>query len=105
MSVRRAKVKDINKIQDLLLQVCMVHHKGRPDIFKEGGSKYSKDELIKILEDEERPIFVAVDEMDEVLGYAFCIFQQHKLHSVLTDIRTLYIDDLCVDEGKRGKRG
>ncbi|MBQ3515215.1 MAG: GNAT family N-acetyltransferase [Lachnospiraceae bacterium] len=103
MNVRRAKRKDLNRINDLLLQVCMVHHKGRPDLFKLGAKKYSNEELMEILEDEKRPVFVAVDENDYVLGYVFCIFQQHKENAVLTDIKTLYIDDLCVDERKRGK--
>lgn len=103
MNVRRAKRKDLNRINDLLLQVCMVHHKGRPDLFKFGAKKYSDKELIQILEDEKKPVFVAVDENDYVLGYAFCIFQQHKDNAILTDIKTLYIDDLCVDERKRGR--
>lgn len=103
MNIRRAKRKDLNRINDLLLQVCMVHHKGRPDLFRFGAKKYTNEELEEILEDEERPVFVAVDENDYVLGYAFCIFQQHKENAVLTDIKTLYIDDLCVDERKRGK--
>ena len=47
--------------------------------------------------------FVCTDENDEVLGYCFCLLQRQKAHSVLTDIKTLYIDDLCVDEGLRGK--
>ena len=81
----------------------MVHHKGRPDLFKFGAKKYSDEELIQILEDEKKPVFVAVDENDYVLGYAFCIFQQHKDNAILTDIKTLYIDDLCVDERKRGR--
>ena len=37
-----------------------------------------------------------------VSGYAFCIHQQHINDNNLTDIRTLYIDDLCVDEASRG---
>ena len=81
----------------------MVHHKGRPDLFKFGAKKYFDEELIQILEDEKKPVFVAVDENDYVLGYAFCIFQQHKDNAILTDIKTLYIDDLCVDERKRGR--
>lgn len=100
--IRRAIEKDIPKIGDLLLQVCLVHHNGRPDIFKV-GKKYSDDELRIILKDENRPILVAVDGNDEVMGYCFCIFQQHVNNSVLTDIKTLYIDDLCVDESLRGK--
>lgn len=100
--IRLAKEKDIPKIEDLLEQVCLVHHVGRPDIFKI-GTKYSADELKLILKDEKRPILVSVDENDEVLGYCFCIFQQHINNSVMTDIKTLYIDDLCVDESLRRK--
>ncbi len=99
--IRRAAKKDIPKICDLLLEVCLVHHKGRPDIFKV-GRKYSEKELEDLISDNGRPILVYTDENDEVLGYCFCIFQQHKDNSVLTDIKTLYIDDLCVDENLRG---
>ena len=100
--IRLAQEKDIPKIGDLLSQVDLVHHKGRPDIFK-SGRKYSDEELKLLLKDEKRPILVYTDEKDEVLGYCFCIFQQHENNSVLTDVKTLYIDDLCVDEAMRGK--
>lgn len=100
--IRRAKEKDIPKIGDLLSQVDLVHHNGRPDIFKI-GRKYNAEELKALLKDDERPILVSVDENDAVMGYCFCIFQQHTDNSVLTDIKTLYIDDLCVDEKLRGQ--
>ena len=100
--IRRATFKDIPKIEDLLAQVCLVHHNGRPDIFKV-GRKYSEEELRELLQDESRPILVCTDKADEVMGYCFCIYQQHVDHSVLTDVKTLYIDDLCVDEALRGK--
>jgi ribosomal protein S18 acetylase RimI-like enzyme len=100
--IRRAKEKDIEKILDLLSQVDLVHHKGRPDIFKI-GRKYNEKQLKELLKDETRPILVSVDENDEVMGYCFCIFQKHENDNVLTDIKTLYIDDLCVDETLRGR--
>ena len=100
--IRMAMEKDIPKISDLLSQVCMVHHNGRPDIFKV-GRKYAEEDLKMLLADENRPILVAVDENDDVMGYCFCIFQQHVDNAVLTDIKTLYIDDLCVDESLRGR--
>ena len=100
--IRRAQTKDIPKIMDLLAQVCLVHHNGRPDIFHV-GTKYSARELEAMLGDAMRPILVCTDEADAVMGYCFCIYQQHKDNSVLTDIKTLYIDDLCVDEGLRGR--
>ena len=86
--VRMALEKDIPQIGDLLLQVDLVHHNGRPDIFKI-GRKYSDEELMKLLKDTQRPILVSVNEQDEVVGYCFCIYQQHKDNSVLTDIKTL----------------
>ena len=100
--IRMATTKDIPKIGDLLLQVCLVHHNGRPDIFKV-GRKYSDVELTEILKDKDRPILVCVDDKDEVVGYCFCIFKRQTNDSVMTDIKTLYVDDLCVDEGMRGR--
>lgn len=102
MKVRMASEKDIGRIHELLSQVAMVHHRGRPDLFKSGQRKYTDDQLKEILKDKSRPIFAAVDEDDRLLGYAFCIFQQHLNDNILTDIKTLYIDDLCVDESLRG---
>ena len=103
MNIRRATEKDIPGLNRLLEQVLMVHHVGRPDLFKSGAKKYTDEELKEILVDNSRPIFVGVDESEEVMGYAFCIFQQHIGSHILTDIKTLYIDDLCVDETLRGQ--
>ncbi len=99
--IRRAVTKDMSKINDLLHQVLNVHHEGRPDIFKADAKKYTDDELKAIIADDNKPIFVAEND-GEVVGYAFCVFQQHLNNNILTDIKTLYIDDLCVDETKRG---
>ena len=103
MKVRMAQEKDIERIHSLLAQVAMVHHKGRPDLFKQGKSKYTDEELKALLQDRSRPILAAVDDNDCMQGYAFCIFQQYKDHNIMTDIKTLYIDYLCVDETMRGK--
>ncbi len=101
--IRRAEIKDIPRIMNLLLQVGMVHHNGRPDLFRGNATKYTPDELCSIICDEGTPVFVSTDEADVVLGYAFCIFQQHAGSHILTDVKTLYIDDLCVDEACRGQ--
>ena len=102
MNIRRANNTDMNGINKLLHQVLMVHHNGRPDLFKSNAKKYTDEELMAIIADDGKPVFVGVDEAGEVLGYAFCVFQQHINNNILTDIKTLYIDDLCVDEEKRG---
>ncbi len=102
MIIRRAAKKDIDGINKLLRQVLDIHHRGRPDIFKSGAKKYADYELEAIMKDEMRPIFVALED-ERVVGYVFCVFVQHNDDNILTDIRTLYIDDLCVDESERGK--
>ena len=101
--VRRANKNDIPRILELLVQVDMVHHNGRPDIFKGPVTKYNAAELEEIIADDETPVFVFADENDKVLGHAFCIHKQELNNNVLTDIKTLYIDDICVDETARGK--
>ena len=103
MNIRRAEEKDMDRINDLLFQFCLVHHKGRPDLFKYGAKKYTDEQLLAIIQDDQRPIFVAEDSDQVVQGYAFCIFSQHIDDNILTDIKTLYIDDLCVDETLRGQ--
>ena len=103
MTVRRALDKDIPAILHLLVQVDMVHHNGRPDLFKGPATKYDAEELKQIIADDATPVFVYIDEEESVCGHAFCIHKQEKDNSVLTDIKTLYIDDICVDETKRGK--
>lgn len=102
MNIRRATKNDIPKINDLLHQVLDIHYIGRPDIFKKDAKKYTDDELLSIIKDDEKPIFVYV-ENEVVMGYAFCVFQQYVNNNILTDIKTLYIDDLCVDKNARGK--
>ncbi len=103
MQIRRAKETDMPGINRLLRQVLMVHHVGRPDLFKADAKKYTDEQLAELIRDDKKPIFVCVDEEEQVLGYAFCIWQQHINNEILTDIKTLYIDDLCVDETRRGQ--
>ncbi len=104
LSVRRADGKDIPEILKLLVQVDMVHHEGRPDLFKGPATKYTADELTGILRDEKTPVFVCTDEQGTVLGHAFCQFEEQAENHVLTGVKTLYIDDICVDEKAR-RRG
>jgi ribosomal protein S18 acetylase RimI-like enzyme len=104
MNVRHAEIDDVPGILKLLVQVDMVHHNGRPDLFKGPATKYNEEELKEIIKCSTTPVFVCVDEQNEVCGHAFCIHKQEVNDSVLTDIKTLYIDDICVDENARGKQ-
>jgi len=99
--IRKAEKRDIEGLTRLLYQVDAVHHDIRPDLFKGNTPKYDAQELAAIISDESTPIFVYDD--GRVLGHAFCQVSEVKDHRLLQDIKTLYIDDICVDETVRGK--
>ena len=101
-SIRYARFDDCDAILRLLGQIRRLHQTLRPDIFREGTTKYTAEDLREIIKDESRPILIAADGDDTVLGYAMCVVKEQKGHSVVKDCRTLYLDDLCVDEAIRG---
>jgi ribosomal protein S18 acetylase RimI-like enzyme len=100
--IRKAEKRDITGLIALLYQADAVHNAIRPDLFKGNTPKYSEAELEDIIRDENSPIFVYDD--GKVAGHAFCQIKEVKNHRLLQDIKTLYIDDICVDEASRGKR-
>ncbi len=99
--IRKAEKRDIPGIIELLHQVNMVHHVLRPDLFKPNTTKYDEQELEDLLGDDSKPIFVFED--GKILGHAFCMITEVRDNKLLKDIKTLYIDDICVDEKARGK--
>ena len=99
--IRKASKNDIKRIIDLLHQVNMVHHDIRPDLFKPNTTKYDERELEALLNDDSKPIFVYDD--GNVLGHAFCQITEVKDHPLLQTVKTMYIDDICVDERARGQ--
>ena len=102
MLIRFAETRDVPGILELLRQVGGVHHRGRPDLFRSNAQKYGASQVLAMLNNAANPIFVAVEE-DRVLGYGFCVMKDHTQDTVLTPHKSLYIDDLCVDESCRGK--
>ena len=101
--IRKAENKDINDVLRLLVQVNDVHAEVRPDLFIKGHTKYTATELEDIFVDPAAPVFVDVNEEGRVLGYCFCVLQDNTSSRHLQRIKTLYIDDLCIDESARGK--
>ena len=68
-----------------------------------GATKYSHQEIKDIVNGENTPVYVLVDQEDCAVGYAFCSLLEEKETENLYAKRTLYIDDLCVKEDLRGK--
>ncbi|AND79516.1 GNAT family N-acetyltransferase [Streptococcus pantholopis] len=102
MTIRPAQKTDIPALEKLLQQILTVHHQARPDLFTAKGGKYSREELKGLIADELRPVFVYEDEHGRILGHLFTIIQEAKAPSV--PHKTLFIDDLCVDEEARGQK-
>ena len=102
MQIRRAENKDAEKILDLLGQVLNIHAAIRPDVFIPDTTKYTESELYDMFKDDTRPVFVAVNDEDKVLGYAFCVLKKQPFSNNMVPFTSLFIDDLCVDESCRG---
>ena len=87
ITIRRAESRDLDKTLKLLSEVLELHAKIRPDIFISGTTKYTREELQAIFDNDQTPVFVAADDSGEVVGYAFCVMKRQP----------------CVDENCRGQ--
>ena len=99
--IRRAQDRDAARILELLRQVLTVHADGRPDIFVPGTTKYTEAELRALFRDDQYAVFVSTDATDTAQGYAFCVIEEIRGLNNMRDMRTLYIDDICVSETHR----
>ena len=59
-------------------------------------------ELAELLKQEDRPIYVAVNEDDVCWRYAFCQMQEQPFSTNMVPFKSLFIDDLCVDQQGKG---
>ena len=103
MMIRKAEEKDIPRINELLGQVLQIHADIRPDIFIPGTTKYTANELSELLKNEEKPIYVAVNEADVCVGYAFCQLKEQPFSNNMVPCKSFFIYDLCVDQQARGQ--
>lgn len=101
MKIRLAADKDIPQVLNLLRQVNLVHRNIRPDLFRV-ATKYTDEELRTIFAADDTPVFVC-EKDDTVLGYLFAVIIDHSGSQMLTPVKEMYVDDLCVDEAARGK--
>ncbi|MCQ2537240.1 MAG: GNAT family N-acetyltransferase [Lachnospiraceae bacterium] len=100
MGIRLATAEDTKDILRLLIQVNNVHAKLRPDLFIMDKTKYDEESLRKIISDPQKPIFVCINENGELCGYGFCLIQKWEGNNLVSH-KSIYIDDICVDEAHR----
>ena len=103
MTIRKAQEKDMPRIIEVLGQNLQNHAEIRPDIFIPDTTKYTEQELAALLKDEKKPIYVAVNEEDVCMGYAFCQVKEQPFSNNMVQFQSLFIDDLCVDRFARGQ--
>ena len=103
--IRLAKSEDIPRLQELLEQILIVHHQARPDVFKSKGSKFTDTELEAVINDSKKPVFVYEDDEGRILGHLFLMIKEETENDgPLKAVKTLFIDDLCVDKDARGQK-
>lgn len=100
LKIRRATTGDEKRVLELLIQVDNVHADIRPDLFIHDSTKYDEKSLREIFKDDTRPIFVYVNDEGELCGYAFCMMQEIDGNNLVAH-KSVYIDDICVDENHR----
>lgn len=103
--IRLARAEDIPRLQELLGQILLVHHHARPDVFKSEGSKFTDVELEAVINDPNKPIFVYEAKDGRILGHLFLMIKEVSDNNApLKSVKTLFIDDLCVDKEARGRK-
>lgn len=101
ITVRCALPDDYDVIGRLLCEISSQHREGRPDLFAEASTKYDLSAYLALLKDDREVVFSACTEDGTVVGYMICKLIEQRENPVLRDMKTLYIDDLCVDRQYR----
>ena len=104
MEVREARIEDIGQIVSILEQISKLHYENRPDIFKEKSKAEMEKVAIDIIKDKDKKFIIAIDDTSKIYGLLICKIKEVKGHINLKDTRTLWIEELGVDEKYR-KRG
>ena len=102
MLFRKAVKDDSAFIAESLKAILSLHAKGREDIFRSSGAKYTAEDIVNMLSDTDTHIFVA-EENGVLYGYAICYIVIKKDDPVFKDRAVFYLDDLYVLPETRGK--
>lgn len=101
IEIRQIEKEDYDSVLRMLAEIAALHHRGRPDVFADGGAKYTHADLDRLSADPNNRIFVADCVDRRCAGYLFCRINAEEPHPPKRAGRTLWIDDLYVDPAFR----
>ena len=97
IEVRLAKENELERVNELRMQVNALHVAGKPDVFKPGFHEELRNYIYAIWKDPEQ--FIVVAEKDEcVCGFAVLHHINRPENPFMKERDFLDIDEFCVDE-------
>lgn len=103
MEIREAKIEDLEQIISIQEQISRIHYENRPDIFKYKSKIEIENVTIDTINDKDKKCIIATDDTLKIYGLLICKIKYIKEHINLKDARTLWIEDIGVDEKYRKK--
>ena len=98
--VRRARENELERVNELRMQVNALHVAGKPEVFKPGFPDELRNYIYAIHKDPEQ--FIAVAEKDgTICGFAVLHHINRPENPFMKERDFLDIDEFCVDEAFR----
>lgn len=98
VTIRKATAEDRALIRPLQEEIALLHHNGRPDMFKKDARYFTEEAFQQRLKDPKHTVLIAETEDGSVVGYAFAWIISNRNHPTYLDFDVFYIDDICVLE-------
>ena len=98
--VRRAREDELERVNELRMQVNALHVAGKPEVFKPGFPEELRNHIYAIHQDPEQFIAVAVKD-GTICGFAVLHHINRPENPFMKERDFLDIDEFCVDEAFR----
>ncbi|MFT3952697.1 MAG: GNAT family N-acetyltransferase [Oscillospiraceae bacterium] len=99
MQIRFAQEADLAQIAEIFAQLHAVHTEIRPDIYKNPGADYFRNESEKMLADENQKLFVA--EADGVIAGYVALWVYDRESEIHVSRKLCKVEHLAVRTGMR----
>ena len=98
--VRQAREDELERVNELRIQVNAIHVAGKPEVFKPGFPEELRNHIYAIHQDPEQFIAVAVKD-GTICGFAVLHHINRPENPFMKERDFLDIDEFCVDEAFR----